>query len=71
MFILKKKIFSRIRRPISLKLGTYNPWVKIIQTCINKGPDTMGWGHLKILFSRTTEVEELIFFFTSKLSNIM
>jgi hypothetical protein len=29
----------------------------------------MGWGHLKIFFSRTTEPEEVIF--TGKLSNIM
>jgi hypothetical protein len=29
----------------------------------------MGWGHLKIFFSRTTEAEELIF--TGKLSDIM
>jgi hypothetical protein len=29
----------------------------------------MGWGHLKIFFSRTTELEELIF--TGKLSDIM
>jgi hypothetical protein len=29
MFILKK-IFSRTSRPISIKLGTYHPWVKEI-----------------------------------------
>jgi hypothetical protein len=29
----------------------------------------MGWGHLKIFFSRTTEPEELIF--TGKLSDVM
>jgi hypothetical protein len=29
----------------------------------------MGWGHLKIFFSRTTDPEELLFM--SKLSDIM
>jgi hypothetical protein len=29
----------------------------------------MGWGHLKIFFSRTTESKELIF--TGKLSDVM
>jgi hypothetical protein len=29
----------------------------------------MGWGHLKIFFSRTTEPEELIF--TGNLSDVM
>jgi hypothetical protein len=46
--------------------------VKGIQNCTNQGPGPfqrgdnyknakMGWGHLKIFFSRTTELEELIF----------
>jgi hypothetical protein len=63
--ILKKIFFSRTSRPISIKLG-------IILNCSNKGPSPlqrgdnlknakMGWGHLKIFFSRTTEPEELIF----------
>jgi hypothetical protein len=46
--------------------------VKGIQNCTNQGPGPfqrgdnhknvkMGWGHLKIFFSRTIEPEELIF----------
>jgi hypothetical protein len=49
----------------SIKLGTNYPWVKGIQVCSNKGPGPlqrgnnhknvkMGWGHLKIFFSRTS-----------------
>jgi hypothetical protein len=60
------KIFFRTSRPNSIKLGTNYPWVKGIQVCSNKrsGPlqrgdnhknVKMGWGHLKIFFSRTTE----------------
>jgi hypothetical protein len=55
---LKKKIFSRTRRPNSIKLGTNYPWAKGIQVCSNKGPGPlqrgnnnknvkMGWGQLK------------------------
>jgi hypothetical protein len=72
VFILKKIFFSRTSRPISIKLGINHPWVKGIQNCTNQrlGPfqrgdnhknAKMGWGHLKIFFSRTTEPEELIF----------
>jgi hypothetical protein len=68
MFILKKIFFSRTSRPISIKLGIHHPWVKGILNCTNKGPGLlqrgdnlknakMGWGHLKIFFSRTTEPE--------------
>jgi hypothetical protein len=50
---------------ISIRLGTNYPWVKVNQVCSNKGPDLlqrrdnhknvkMGWGHLKIFFSRTS-----------------
>jgi hypothetical protein len=70
VFILKE-IF-RTSRPISIKLGTSHPWVKGTQNCTKKGPDSqqrgdshknakMGWGHLKIFFSGSTEPEELIF----------
>jgi hypothetical protein len=70
VFILKK-IFSRTSKPISIKLGTYHPWVKGILICLNEGPgplqrghdhknSKMGRRHLKV-FSRTTELEELIF----------
>jgi hypothetical protein len=31
-----EKIFSRISRPISIKLGTYHRWVKRIQNCPNE-----------------------------------
>jgi hypothetical protein len=66
MFIMKKKIFfSRTSRPISIKLGINHPWVNGILNSLNKGPGPlqrgdnrkMGWGHLKIFFSRTTEPE--------------
>jgi hypothetical protein len=60
-----KFFFSRISRLNSIKLGTNYLLVKGIQVCSNKGPDPlqrgdhhknvkMGWGHLKIFFSRTT-----------------
>jgi hypothetical protein len=69
---LKKIFFSRTSRPISIKLGTYHPWVKRILNCSNEGPgplqrgdnhknSKLGWGNLKIFFLRTTELEELIF----------
>jgi hypothetical protein len=59
------KIFSRTSGPNSIKLGTNYPWVKGIKVCSNKGPNLLqrgdnhknvkiGWGHLKIFFSRTT-----------------
>jgi hypothetical protein len=68
----EKKIFSRISRPVSIKLGANHPWVKRILNCSNKGPGPletgenhknaeMGWGHLKIFFSRTTEPDWVIF----------
>jgi hypothetical protein len=58
------KIFSRTSTLNSIKLGTNYPWVKGIQLCSNKGPGPLqrvdnhknvkiGWGHLKIFFSRT------------------
>jgi hypothetical protein len=61
-----KIFFSRISRPNSIKLGTNYHWAKGIQVCSNKGPGPfqrgdnhknvkMGWGHLKIFFSRTTD----------------
>jgi hypothetical protein len=67
VFILKKKPY-RTSRPISIKLDTNLPWMKGILNCLNKGPGLlqrgdnyknkkMGWGHLKIFFSRTTEPE--------------
>jgi hypothetical protein len=49
-----------------MELGKNHPWAKGILNCSTKGPDPlqrgnnckntkMGWGHLKIFFSRTTE----------------
>jgi hypothetical protein len=38
MLILKKKIFSRTSRLISIKLGTNHPWVKEILDYTDKGP---------------------------------
>jgi hypothetical protein len=32
------KIFSKMSRPKSIKLGTNYPLVKRIQVCLNKGP---------------------------------
>jgi hypothetical protein len=69
VFILKNKIlFFITSRSISIKLGKNHPWVKGILNCSNKGPGPlqkgnnhkntkMGWDHLKIFFSRTTEPE--------------
>jgi hypothetical protein len=65
VFVLKK-ISSRTRWPLSIKLGINHPQVKGIVNCLNKGlcplqsgdnykNANMGWGHLKI--SRTTEPE--------------
>jgi hypothetical protein len=66
MFILKKIFLSRTSWPITIKLGINLPWVQGILNCSNKGPGPlqkgynlknakMGWGHLKIFFSTTTE----------------
>jgi hypothetical protein len=74
-----EEIFFRTNNPISIKLGTNQPWVKRIENCSKEGPGSFLWGdnhinvkiewdHLKIC-SRTTEPEELIF--TGKLSDIM
>jgi hypothetical protein len=71
IFILKKKIFSRTRRPISVKL-TNHLWIKRIKNCFRKGSSSfsrgdnhrnakIGWDHLNIFFSKTIEPEELIF----------
>jgi hypothetical protein len=38
------KIFSRTSRPISIKLGLNNPWVKGILNCSNKGPGPLQRG---------------------------
>jgi hypothetical protein len=71
MFILKI-ISSRTSRPISIKLGEKHPWMKRIRNCSKEGRDSfskgdnhrnakIGWDHLRIFFTRTTEPEELIF----------
>jgi hypothetical protein len=44
MFILKKKVFSRTNRPISIQLDTNHPWVKGISNCSNKGPGPLQRG---------------------------
>jgi hypothetical protein len=62
------KIFSTTSKPISIKLGANHPWIKGILDYSNKGPDPlqrgeshksakMGWGHLKIFFSKTIKPE--------------
>jgi hypothetical protein len=35
---IKKKVFSRTSKPISIKLGKNHPWVRGIINCSNKGP---------------------------------
>jgi hypothetical protein len=51
-----------------VKLDSNHAWVKGIMNCSNKCPgplqrgdnhknSKMGWGHLKVFFSRTTEPE--------------
>jgi hypothetical protein len=68
VFILKKISSSRTSSPISIKVDTNHPWVKGILNFSNKGPGplqrrdnnkntNMGWGQLKIFFSRTAEPE--------------
>jgi hypothetical protein len=65
---IEKIFFSRTSSPISIKLGINHPWVKGILNCSNEEPRPLqrgdnlknaklGWGHLKIFFSRTTEPE--------------
>jgi hypothetical protein len=55
-----------------MKLGTNHPKMKRSKNCSKEGPGSFprgdnyinaktGWDHLRILFSRTTEREELIF----------
>jgi hypothetical protein len=72
VYIEKKIFFSRTSRPISFKLGTNHPWVKGILNSSNKGSGPlqrgdnhknarMGWGHLKIFSTRTTDQEYIIF----------
>jgi hypothetical protein len=62
---LLRIFFYRTSRPKSIKLGTNYPWVKGIQVSSIKRPGPfqrgdnhknvkVGWGHSKILFSRTT-----------------
>jgi hypothetical protein len=67
-----KKIFSKTRRPISITLDVNYPCIKEIQVCLEKGTDphkrgdnnknaNIGWGNLKILFSRTNDSEKFRF----------
>jgi hypothetical protein len=60
-----KIYFFRTSWPNLNKLGTNYPWVKGFQVCSNEEPGPLqrgdnhknvkiGWGHLKIFFSRTT-----------------
>jgi hypothetical protein len=76
------KIFSRISRPISIKIDTRLPCIKRIYmyVCSNKGLNPLSRGdnhknakigrvHLKIVFSRITEPKNLRF--TRKFSEIL
>jgi hypothetical protein len=44
VFIIEKKIFSRISWPFSIKLCANHPRVKEIQNCANKGPHSLQMG---------------------------
>jgi hypothetical protein len=68
LIFFKKSSSPEPAGQFSIKLGTHHPWVKGILNCLNKGPGPpqrgdnhkntkMGWGHLKIFSSRTTEPE--------------
>jgi hypothetical protein len=50
----KKKFFSRINKPISIKRGTNNPWVKRILNFSNEGPGPLqnGVGSIKYLLMK-------------------
>jgi hypothetical protein len=65
---LKYIFFSKTRRPISIKLDSNYPCMKEIQVSSDKktyphqrGDNhknaTIGWGHLKIFLSRTSDPE--------------
>jgi hypothetical protein len=65
-------IFSRISWPISVKLNANYPCMKGIQVRLDKGRDphqrgnnhknsSIGWDHLKLLFSRTNDAGKLRF----------
>jgi hypothetical protein len=70
--ILEKFFFSKTSRPISIKLDASYACMKGIEVSIDKGTNphqrgdnhkkaNIGWGHLKILFSRTNDPGELRF----------
>jgi hypothetical protein len=67
-----KIFFSRTSRTKLIKLETNYPWMKVIQVCSNKRPNSlqrgdnhknikMGLSHLKIFFFRTMKPEKLNF----------
>ena len=58
-------MFSRTTGPISIKVGTKHPCLKVIQVCLNEEPHLFPrgnnykimnkhWQNFKIIFSRTT-----------------
>jgi hypothetical protein len=80
VFILEKIFLFRTSWPISIKFGTNHRRVKGIQVCSNKRlcrlqrrdnhkSAKIGWGHLKIFFSRITGPEKLIY--TRKLPDVV
>jgi hypothetical protein len=77
-----KIFFCRTSLPISVKLCTNYPWIKRIQNCSNKGPHPFQsedynyknakiWCGLLKIFLRTTEPENFVYRYTSKLYDIM
>ena len=70
--LILEKLFSRTNRPTSIRLDADYPCLKAIQVCLYIGTDphqrgnnhknaNIGKGHLKILFSRTNNLEKLRF----------
>jgi hypothetical protein len=43
-YVYIEKIFSRTSRPITIKLGINDPWVKGTLNCSNKGPGPLQRG---------------------------
>jgi hypothetical protein len=75
-----EKIISKTNWPNSIEVDADYPYVKAIHVCLDKGTDphqrgdnykhaNIGKGHLKILFSRTNNLEKLRF--TRKLPDTM
>ena len=66
MFILKKKIFSRNRRSISIKPGINHPWEEGILDCSNEEPSPLqrGDNHKNVVGSLARKQEDVNSAFT-------